>query len=72
MTGISLSKKQASLGKKDTVDLTIRYEPADTTDDRSAVWTSSDDAVASVDQSGRVTAHAFGEAVITAQVGNFS
>ena len=72
MTGISLSKKQASLGKKDTVDLTIRYEPADTTDDRSAVWTSSDDAVASVDQSGRVTAHAFGEAAITAQVGNFS
>ena len=47
------------------------YYPKDTTDDLTARWTSSDEAVASV-VNGKVTAHKPGVAKITLKVGNFS
>lgn len=55
--------------KKQTAALTITYNPENTTDDKTAVWSSSDDKVATVDQNGVVTAVAPGKATITAKVG---
>lgn len=63
-TNIALVKGQSSL-------LSIGYVPENTTSDRNAVWSSSNNKVAAV-SGGRVTAQGAGTAVITAKVGNFT
>ena len=50
----------------DTVNLTVEYNPADTTDDKAVTWSSSDEDVATVDENGVVTAVSGGTATITA------
>ncbi len=55
-----------------TKQLEIIYEPSDTTDNKNAVWTSSDPAVAAVDENGMVTSVSRGKAKITAKVGKLS
>ena len=57
-----------SLEVGDTVNLTVKYNPEDTTDDKKVTWTSSDDTVATVDENGVVTAVGGGTATITADV----
>ena len=52
--------------------LTVIYDPEDTTDDKTIVWSSSDSNIASVDQTGTILANNVGNAVITAQVGGFT
>lgn len=69
LTGISLSKTSASLNKGGTLDLSVNYKPADTTDSKTVTWTSSNSSIASV-SAGKVTAKAPGTATITAKVGN--
>ena len=58
----------AKVNKGETVSLSVRYFPEDTTDSKDVVWTSSNSAVASV-KDGVVTGHMAGTAVITADVG---
>ncbi len=55
----------------ETASLGILYNPENTTDDRTAVWESSDPSVISVDN-GTLTAQKVGTAVITARVGEKS
>ena len=69
LQSISLNKSKLDMKKEQTETLTIGFQPADTTDDRSIGWSSSDKAVATVDANGVVTAVGGGSAVITAQVG---
>ena len=66
-TGITLNKTALTLtaGKSDTLTATVT--PADTTDTVS--WSSSKEAVATVDSTGKVTAKAPGTATITATAG---
>ena len=52
-----------------TKQMEVIYEPSNTTDDRSVTWSSSSPEVASVDESGKVTALTKGSAVITGTVG---
>ncbi len=52
-----------------TKQLEVIYEPANTTDDISVEWSSSEPFVADVDDTGLVTAKKAGTAVITAKVG---
>ena len=52
--------------------LEIIYEPFNTTDDKTAVWTSSNPDVAYVDENGLVTAVSRGKAKITASVGSLN
>jgi uncharacterized protein YjdB len=64
-TSISLNETSAAVTKGETVQLTATVLPEDATN-RTVTWVSSDDAIASVDATGLVTAVAPGEATITA------
>ncbi|CAB1247585.1 protein of unknown function [Ruminococcaceae bacterium BL-6] len=66
---ISLDKTSLSLKKTNTANLTVSYDPADTTEIKTVTWTSSNPAAATVDSSGKVTATSAGETTITAKVG---
>ena len=69
VTGVVLDKDALSLmiGSSSTLTATVLPENAA---DKSVSWSSSNAAVATVDASGKVTAVALGEAVITAKAGD--
>ena len=64
VTGITLSETSIRLQVDESKRLTATVEPADA-DNPAVTWESSDDAVAEVNSSGRVTANAKGTCVIT-------
>ena len=64
VTGVSLGAEGLSLTAGETAPLVASVEPSDATD-KSAAWTSSNTSVATVSQSGIVTAVAEGTATIT-------
>ena len=72
LRGISLDKKQVRIPEEKTNQLKVIYDPEDTTDDRTVIWTSSNNNVATVDENGLVTAHSKGIVAITATVGGYS
>ena len=72
LKGISFQEEKHYLLKDEEITPLLRYEPENTTDDKKAVYSSSDEKIASVDEEGLVTALKAGETVITAQVGDFS
>ena len=72
LRGISLDKKQVRIPEERTAQLKVIYDPEDTTDDRTVIWTSSNNNVATVDENGLVTAHSKGIVAITATVGGYS
>lgn len=69
VTGVKLSLTTVELIVDGTQSITASVEPADATD-KKLTWSSSDEAVAKVDQSGKVTAVAPGTATITAKSTN--
>ena len=71
LTGIKLSKTSLSLTVGKSASLTLSRSPASAIFEKTQ-WSSSDTSVATVDQSGMVTAVGPGKAVITAQVGERS
>lgn len=66
---IKLNTTTGTMRVNRTKQLEVIYNPSNTTDDKAVTWTSSNDAVASVDKSGIVTAKKAGTAVITGRVG---
>ena len=66
VTGVSLDQSSCSVTEGDTFQLTAHVEPENAYD-RSVIWSSSDEAVAAVDENGIVTAVGAGSAVITAE-----
>ena len=68
---ITISQETATLKVGETVELTATVMPEDATD-KTVSWTSSDEAVATVDAEGKVTAVALGEATVTATCGEVS
>lgn len=72
LNGISLDKSAITLKKGTSEKLTVVYDPEDTTDDKTVTWNSSDPAVATVDNTGNITALKDGVTTITATVGDFS
>lgn len=71
VSSISLNKTDLSLKVGDSETLVATVKPDDATDKRIA-WNTSDASVASVDDSGMVTAQKVGVATITALVGDLS
>ena len=67
-TGITLNKAALSLTAGGSEQLNATVEPADTTD--TVKWSSNKPEIAKVDSTGKVTAVAAGEAVITAKAGD--
>ena len=53
-----------------TEKLNVTYNPVDTTDDTTVIWTSNDDKIATVSTDGTVNAIGVGDAIITARVGD--
>ena len=70
-TGISLNKSELELVVDQPEALVAYVEPLDATD-KSVTWTSDKPEVATVNEEGKVTGVAEGEANITAQIGQFS
>lgn len=67
---IYLSCIESNLDKDSTIQLKVFYSPEDTTEDKTVVWSSSDESVATVNKSGKVTTIAPGTATISAKVGS--
>ena len=65
LNGISLDKTNLTLEKGSTADLHIILDPEDTTETPVFIWSSSNEQAVSVDQNGKVTAVAGGNAVVT-------
>lgn len=72
ITGIDVTTDKTEIKVGTTALLTTTINPADTTDDKTVTYTSSDEKVATVDVNGKVTAVAPGTATITATVGEFT
>ena len=72
LTSVSLNTNKITLEKGEKYGLRVIYSPADTTDDITVIWSSTDTDVATIDENGMVTAVGFGEADITAEIGEFS
>ena len=67
ITGISIAEtKTVQIGQ--TVQLTVTVTPDNATEKPDFAWSSSDSGVATVDESGNVTAHSTGNAVITVRL----
>lgn len=70
--GITLDKTEGILTAGNTVILNATVLPEEIADETIVTWTSSDEKVATVDENGKVTAIAAGEATITANAGEKS
>jgi uncharacterized protein YjdB len=71
VSSVELNKETLELVEGDSETLVATVKPDDATD-KTVTWTSSNNAVASVDQNGKVTALAEGKATITASAGGKS
>ena len=69
VTGVELDKTSLTLTKGATASLTATVKPANATD-QTVTWTSSNPAVATVSQTGTVTAIGAGTSAITAKAGD--
>ena len=70
LVGISLNKTSVTLNKGVTDNLTVSYNPTNTTDSKTVTWSSGNTSVAKVDQNGKITAVNKGTTTITAKVGS--
>ena len=71
LKSINLNKTSDTKYIGETENLTVIYNPSNTTDNKNVTWTSSNNNVASINN-GVVTAKGIGNAVITAKVGNLT
>ena len=69
VTDVTLDKTEAALTQGETVQLTATVKPDDATD-KTLTWSTSDSKVATVDETGKVTAVETGSATITAKAGD--
>ena len=69
VTGITLNQKTATGNVGATKQITATIEPANA-DDKTVTWTSSDDTIATVDNTGLITFVKAGTATITATTSN--
>ena len=69
LESINLNETDKKLLKNETLDLSVIYNPEDTTDDKTVEWSSTDEKVAKVED-GKVTTLASGTTYIKAKVGD--
>lgn len=71
LKSINLNKTSGTKYIGETENLTVIYNPSNTTDNKNITWTSSNNNVASINN-GVVTAKGIGNAIITAKVGSLT
>lgn len=71
LKSINLNKTSGTKYIGETENLTVIYNPSNTTDNKNVTWTSSNNNVASINN-GVVTAEGIGNAIITAKVGSLT
>ncbi|MDE5840324.1 MAG: Ig-like domain-containing protein, partial [Muribaculaceae bacterium] len=71
VTGITLSQTEATVEVGEPLTLVATVTPDNATD-KTVTWSSSNEAVATVDQDGKVTTLATGQVTITAEAGDYS
>ncbi len=69
LTGLSLNKSSITLNVGSTSQLSVTYQPTNTTE-KGIVWSTSNKNIVTVDQNGKVTAVASGSVTITAKSNN--
>lgn len=72
LSGLTVEPTAVTVNKGNTTTLTATKNPTDTTDTTPITWKSSNEAVATVDSNGKVTAVGVGTATITATCGTYS
>ncbi|MBQ9910425.1 MAG: Ig-like domain-containing protein [Lachnospiraceae bacterium] len=72
LEGIRFTSSALTIRAGDSVTLPVAFDPADTTDDKTLTWTSSDSGVVSVDENGKIRALNAGKATIKASCGEFT
>jgi len=70
ITEITLDQTAKICYPWDSFSLSVTVAPENTTEDKTATWTSSDESVATVDQNGNVMANQTGTATISVKVGD--
>ncbi len=70
VTGIALNKTATTIAIGDTETLTVSYTPSDANNNKGITWSSDNTTVATVDQTGKITAVAKGTATVTATTTN--
>ena len=70
LESIAIEEQNVQLKINEEKQLTILYNPEDTTDDKTAVWSSSDESVVKVSEDGKITGLKVGTATITVTVGD--
>ena len=71
LKSIQLSSNDLSMITGDSRKLTVSYDPEDAVDDRTIIWESSNDSVATI-ENGIITAVSIGTATVTARVGELT
>ena len=71
LKSINLNKTSGTKYIGETENLTVIYNPSNTTDNKNVIWTSSNNNVATINN-GVVTAKGIGNAIITAKVGSLT
>lgn len=69
LESVAIEEQNVQLKINEEKQLTILYNPNDTTDDKTAVWSSSDESVVKVSEDGKITGLKVGTATITVTVG---
>ena len=69
LTSISLSSTSATIERGSTKTLTVTYNPSNTTDSKTVTWSSSDEDIVTVDQTGLITGISAGTATVYATGG---
>lgn len=72
LTAITATADKTDLTVGGTATITTGFEPADTTDDTTVAFTSSDEKIITVDENGVVTAVAAGTAKVTVAIGSLT
>ena len=70
LDGIVIEEQDVSLNVGEEKDLHVLFNPENTTDDKTVVWTSSDESVITISEDGKVKALKAGTATVTATVGD--
>ncbi len=72
LTSIAIDNKIDSLLKGESHQLTVKYLPENTTDEKTVTWSSSDEDVVTVDENGVITGLKAGKATITIKNGEMT